>query len=54
MLDSSSKNKIVVFAHDGFTMTTETGFSKEKKRITEAVNTRLKDLDIPSELKWDC
>jgi hypothetical protein len=54
VLDSSSKNKIVVFAHDGFTMTTETGFSKEKKRITEAVNKRLKELDIPSELKWDC
>jgi hypothetical protein len=54
VLDSSSKNKIVVFAHDGFTMTTESGFSKEKKAITRAVNTRLKELDIPSELKWDC
>jgi len=53
VLNSSSKNRIVVFAHDGFTMTKENGFYREHKEITSRVNSKLNDFGIPSALKWE-
>jgi hypothetical protein len=53
VLDPRGSNKIVVFAHDGFTMTKEKGFKKDYQEISKRVDARLKEFKIPSRLKWD-
>ena len=53
VLDPRGSNKIVVFAHDGFTMTKEKGFKKDYQEISRRVDARLREFKIPSKLKWD-
>jgi hypothetical protein len=53
ILGPRSNNKIVVFAHDGFTMTKENGFKKDCQEISRSVDAKLKELKIPSRLKWE-
>jgi hypothetical protein len=53
VLDPGSSNKIVVFAHDGFTMTKEKGFKKDSKAISRCVDAKLEGFKIPSKLKWE-
>lgn len=53
VLGPRSNNRIVVFAHDGFTMTKENGFKKDYQEISRCVDAKLKELKIPSRLKWE-